>query len=101
MGHITTYSHVTTANIPSESWDEAYLSLASWKGYLQSFPGYLGIRLSSYQLDNGDIKLHVHSVWEYPEQLEEWRESKWSAESLLRELRKPAYDVTVETFEDF
>lgn len=101
MAHIVSYSHVTSATVHQDVWDEAYYSLSSWKGYLQSFPGFLGVRLSAYALDNGDVRVHTATIWEYPEQLEAWRESPWSAESILSSLGKAAYDVKEETFEDF
>ena len=101
MGHIVSYSHVTTATVPADTWDEAWFSLSSWKGYLQSFPGYKGMRLAARPLENGDVRVHCATIWEYPEQLEEWRKSDWSAEAILSSLRTPAYDVIEETFEDF
>ena len=101
MAHIVSYSHVTSASIPRDAWDEAWYSILSWKGYLQSFPGLLTFRLAARALDNGDVRFHSATVWEYPEQLETWRESQWSAESLLTKLSHTAYDIDEETFEDF
>ena len=101
MGHIISYSHVTTATIPAETWDEAWFTLSSWKGYLQSFPGYKGVHLAARHLENGDVRVHCATRWEYPEQLEEWRKSKWSVEALLTNLRHAAYDVDEQTYEDF
>ncbi len=101
MAHIVSYSHVTTATIPSQVWDEAWFAMQSWKGYLQSFPGLLTTRFAARPLENGDVRFHSSTVWEYPEQLEEWRKSHWSMKSLLENISHPAYDVTEETFEDF
>ena len=101
MGHVVAYSHLTTATIAADVWDEAWFSLSSWKGYLQSFPGLHHTRMSARALDNGDVRVHIATVWEYPEQLEEWRESDWSAENLLRNLSRPATDIREETLEDF
>lgn len=101
MSHVVSYSHVTTATIPAESWDETWFGLSSWKGYLQSFPGFKGIHVGARELENGDIRVHTVTVWEYPEQLEEWRGSRWSAEALFSGLRTPGYDIVEETYEDF
>lgn len=101
MAHIDSYSHVTTATIPRDVWDECWFALQSWKGYLQSFPGFLSMRLAARPLENGDVRVHSATVWEYPEQLEAWRDSDWSAESILTTLSQPAYDVVEETYEDF
>lgn len=101
MAHVIAYSHVTTASLPREAWDEAWFTIQSWKGFLQAFPGFLALRLAARELDNGDIRFHTATVWEYPEQLEEWRASRWSAGALLRSISEHVYDVDDETFEDF
>lgn len=100
MAHVSTYSHITVSSIPREIWDQAWMAILSWKGYLQSFPGFLQVRFSARELENEDVRFHVVTVWAYTEQLEEWVNSKWSAESLLRSLEKPAYDITTEAYED-
>jgi hypothetical protein len=101
MAYISSYSHVTTASIPAEAWDEAWFAIQSWKGYLQSFPGNTGIHLAARALENGDVRFHAALSFEYPELLEEWRSSHWSMDNLLKSISKPAYDIDEETFEDF
>lgn len=100
MAYVGTFSHVTVGTIPSEVWDEAWFSIESWKGYLQSFPGYQTMRFAARTLENGDVRVHLAIVWEYPEQLQEWAQSSWTGAALLRALAKPAYDISTETFED-
>ena len=100
MAYIPSYSHYTMASIPAEVWDEAWFSIQSWKGYLQSFPGLGHFSFAARPLDNGDVRFISATHWEYPEQLEEWRNSQWSMDNLLKSIRKPAYDITEETFED-
>ena len=75
--------------------------LQTWKGLLQSFPGHQATRISSRALENGDVRVFTSTVWDYPEELEEWRESPWSAEELLTAIDPPAYDISEETLEDF
>lgn len=99
MAHIDGYSHLVRANIPAQSWDEAWFSLTSWKGYLQSFPGFQHIRIAARKLDNDDVRLHINTTWEYAEQLEEWLTSHWSVERLLTSLSAPAYEIEQETTE--
>lgn len=101
MAHLTSYSHVLTCNIPRSVWDEAWFTLQSWKGYLQSFPGFIALRMAARELDNGDIRFHTMTVWEYPEQLQEWRASQWSADALLHSISDHVYDMDDEIFEDF
>ncbi len=101
MAYIFSYSHITTATIPAESWDEAWFAMQSWKGYLQAFPGLLAVRLSARAMENGDVRFHSQTSWEYPEQLAEWRDGHWSMRNLLSSISKPAFDIAEETMEDF
>lgn len=101
MAHIPSYSHLTSAAIPADSWDESYFGLLSWKGYLQAFPGFIAMRVSARALENGDVRVHVQTVWEHPEYLEEWRGSKWTARYLLEAINPPGYNIVEETLEDF
>jgi hypothetical protein len=101
MAYVSSYSHVTRASIPAEAWDETWFAVQSWKGYLQSFPGILSIHFAARPLENGDVRFHSSLAWEYPELLEEWRNSHWSMRDLLAAISQPAYDVQEETLEDF
>lgn len=101
MAHVSAYSQMTTATVPRGVWDESWFSLASWKGYLQSLPGCLGIRLAARTLESRDVRLHVTTLWEHPEERQAWLESAWSAEHLLRNLDQPAYDLVTEEYDVF
>lgn len=100
MAHIVSYSHITVGHISREIWDEAWFAVESWKGFLQSFPGFMHVRLSARAVDDELIRFHSVTTWDYLEQLEEWRESQWSADALLKSLDMPAQDIHNETFED-
>ncbi len=100
MAYIISYSHQTEGSVPQAVWDEAWYIIQSWKGYLQSFPGFIQTHMAARPLDNGDVRFLVLTRWEYPEQLEEWSSSQWSAARLLGALRQPAYDVVTYTYED-
>jgi hypothetical protein len=100
MAHVQSYSHATSGTIPASSWATAWFTISSWKGFLQSFPGFQSQRLSIRALDNGDIRFHAVTVWDEHEQLEEWVGSDWSAESLLTSLDPPVYDLVSESLAD-
>jgi len=100
MAHVSSYSHLTAGSVPIGAWQEAWDSAASWKGYLQAFPGLLAVRISARPLDNGDVRLQMITVWEYREQLEEWVACPYTGTSLLAGLDRPAYDIAEEIFED-
>ena len=100
MAFITSYSHVTAGSVAAAGWEEAWDTAASWKGYLQSFPGLLTVHISARPLDDGDVRLRLEAVWEHREQLEEWAACPYAGTALLAGLDKPAYDVTDEVFEN-
>ncbi len=100
MPYIAGYSHVTLGSVPAEIKDEVWLSFESWMGFLQSFPGLMEVRIAARELANGDIRFLINTRWQYPEQLEDWSNSKWAADKLLMAFPKPAYDVLGEAFMD-
>jgi hypothetical protein len=100
MAYISSYSHVTAGSVPGARWDEAWETAASWKGYLQSFPGLLAVRISARALDDGDVRVRLETVWEHREQLEEWAICPYAGTALLAGLDTPAYDVVEEILEN-
>ncbi len=100
MAYIAGYSHITLGSVPADIKDEVWLSFESWVGFVQSFPGIMDIHMAAHELANGDIRLLIHTRWQYAEQLEEWSNSQWAADKLLMAFPKPAYDVTGEAFMD-
>ena len=100
MAYVSSYSLVTAGSVPKSRWEEAWDTAASWKGYLQSFPGLLSVRISARELEDGDVRVKLETIWEHREQLEEWAACPYAATKLLAGLDTPAYDVTDEVFED-
>ena len=100
MAYVSSHSHVTAGSVPIATWEEAWDTAASWKGYLQSFPGLLAVRISARALDDGDVRVKLVTVWEHREQLEEWAACPYAGTQLLAGLDTPAYNITEETFED-
>jgi heme-degrading monooxygenase HmoA len=100
MAYVSSYSLATSGSVAQASWPEAWDTAASWKGYLQGFPGLLAVRISARTLDEGDVRVRLVTVWEHREQLEEWAACPYAATKLLAGLDTPAYDVIEEAFED-
>ena len=101
MAHVVSHSHLYMASVPAETWDEAWFVMMTWKGMLQSYPGHRGTRISAFPLENGDVRLHALTIWDNPEQLEEWLHSGWSADALLGHVEPSPYDLEQATLEDF
>jgi hypothetical protein len=101
MAYVVSYSHVTAGSVPAASWEQAWHSAATWKSYVQAFPGLLSVRISARPLDNGDVRMLMATIWEYREQLDEWVACPYNGRKLLAGLDSPAYEVTDEVYEDF
>lgn len=100
MAFVSSYSHVVGASIPIASWEKAWWTLQSWKGYLQAFPSAPRVRVSARELANGDVRLMVQTCWENREELEEWIASDYTAHKMLGRLDPAPYDVTDDAYED-
>ncbi|HZD78864.1 MAG TPA: hypothetical protein VE646_02330 [Actinomycetota bacterium] len=94
------YTHLIAGSIPRDTWQEAWYSISTWKGYLQSFPGFLRLRVSIRELEGGDIRVAIATIWEHEEQLDAWLGGQWRADRILQQLSTPAYDVTDEILAD-
>ncbi|MFN2193215.1 MAG: hypothetical protein ACK2UG_12800 [Candidatus Promineifilaceae bacterium] len=100
MSSIIAYSQVVTAEVPRESWDEAYFSLLSLKAHLQSLPGWQRFDYWARDLDDDNVKLMVVTNWEFPEQLALWLEKGVTTDSVLRSIDPPPISLTVDLYEE-
>jgi len=100
MAEIQSLTHQTRFVTPAGSADRVWFSLETWKGFLASFTGCLEVRIGGRQLENGDVRFSVMTIWEYPEQLDAWDQSDLRADRFLADIEPPSYDVTTEIFED-
>jgi antibiotic biosynthesis monooxygenase (ABM) superfamily enzyme len=90
---------MTAATVPESAWLEAWTALASWKGFVQPFPGFQRVTMGTRTLEDGDVHLHVSIDFDEPEQLEKWLTSGWTVPELLGRLAEPAYAVHDEVLE--
>lgn len=86
MPEVTSWEHRTTAVVGSGTWEEAWHSLVSWRGYLQSLPGFLAMRLAVRGLEGGDVEVHVDTLWEHREHLERWLQGPFLPRRIFAEL---------------
>lgn len=101
MAEVASYSHFTALSVSNDAWDEAWLGLISWKGYLQSFPGHISTWIAARAFENGDVRVYTKVTWELIEQLEEWIKTDFTVGKLLLDLDPPAFDIVEDTLEDF
>lgn len=86
MPDIAAWEHRTVARVPADGWQEAWYSLVSWRGYLQSLPGSLAVRLAARRLPSGDVEVHVATLWEHRAQLARWLEGPFLPRRIFAEL---------------
>ncbi len=90
MPTIAAWEHRTVARVPPDGWEEAWYSLASWRGFLQSVPGQLAVRVSVRDVESGEIEVHVSTLWEHQAQLTGWLDGPFLPRRVFEELATDA-----------
>lgn len=99
MPDIHGFSYVTTGTVPASSWDVAWDTLQSWKGLMQSFPGFQALRIEARRLADGSVRLYTNTQFETVAELEEWARSPYTAEVALTGLPEAVQNLQSEAFE--
>lgn len=89
MPDVASWEHRTTAVVPAAIWAETWYSLTSWRGFLQSVPGCLAVRLAARPLEGDEIEVHVDTLFEHREQLEAWMEGPFLPRRVFADLSEP------------
>jgi heme-degrading monooxygenase HmoA len=92
-------SQEVRANIPEESWDEAYFSLLSLKHALAGVPGWKRLDLLANNREDNSIHVRVITNWANVPQMEAWLDSDLTVEGILKGLTPPATELEVFFFE--
>lgn len=100
MPDIAQMAHETVARVPASCWDQAWHSIASWRGYLQSVPGVLAVRVAARRMANDDVSVTVTTVWEHVEMMDEWLDSPWIPRRIFEQLDQPATVLRDEVLEE-
>ena len=100
MSSIVAYSHMVTAEVPREAWDETYFSLLSLKAHLQSMPGWQRFDFWARDLDEDHDKLIAVTNWDYPEQMALWLEKGVTTDSILRSVDPAPKSLDVDLYEE-
>ena len=79
------YSSATLAMIPSERWDHVYGSLQALKGHIQEYPGCQRVE-AFVRPQDGDVRIHLYTTWDTPEQLEAFLERGYTFERMLADV---------------
>jgi hypothetical protein len=87
--YVAGYSLLVDAVVPYEDWDEAYFALLSLKAHYQSLPGYQGMDIHARDLESGDIKVTITTMFELADQILVWLQNDITPEGLLRVLDPP------------
>lgn len=101
MPYVASYSNVTRATVDDAVWKETWTFLASWRGYLQSIPGFLTASIGARRLSDDRVRVHTVTTWEDLALLEDWLSSEWTAAKRFARLSIPAVDVDEEIIEDY
>jgi quinol monooxygenase YgiN len=84
------YSSFTEALIPAETWTAVYASLQALKGHVQEYPGCQSFDVFVQADTGGDVRIHVYTTWDTPEQLEVFLDRGYTTARLLADLGEAA-----------
>ena len=76
------WSSLTIALIPMESWPLVFASMQALKGHVQEYPGCQKLE-AFVQAEPEGIRLHTYTTWDTPEQLEAFVERGYTVERML------------------
>ena len=78
------WSSVTFAEIPAESWEAVYGSMQALKAHVQEYPGCQKLEAFVDLGGGGVVRVHCYSVWDTPEQLEAFLERGYTFDRMLK-----------------
>jgi hypothetical protein len=84
------YSTLTEAVVPAESWPHLYASLQAQKAHVHEYPGCQRFELFAMADDDGEMRLHCYTTWDTLEQLEVYVDQGYTLERLLADVGLPA-----------
>ena len=77
------WSSVTFAEIPAESWEAVYGSMQALKAHVQEYPGCQKFEAFVEAAPRGSVRVHCYTTWDTPEQLEAYLDRGYTFERLL------------------
>jgi len=64
------WSSVTFAEVPAETWELVYGSMQALKAHVQEYPGCQKFEAFVEAAPRGSVRIHCYTTWDTPEQLE-------------------------------
>ena len=77
------WSSVTFAEIPAESWELIYGSMQALKAHVQEYPGCQKLEAFVHAEAEGAVRIHCYTTWDTPDQLEAFLERGYTFERML------------------
>jgi hypothetical protein len=80
------WSSLTIAVVPAETWPLVFSSMQALKGHVQEYPGCQKLEAFIHADPDGSIRLHAYTTWDTPEQLEAFLERGYTVERMLHDV---------------
>ena len=77
------WSSVTFAEIPAESWEAVYGSMQALKAHVQEYPGCQKLEAFVHAEAEGAVRIHCYTTWDTSDQLEAFLERGYTFERML------------------
>ena len=81
-----TWSSLTIAAVPADAWPQVFGSMQALKGHVQEYPGCQKLEAFVHAEAEGAVRIHCHTTWDTPEQLEAFLERGYTVERMLLDI---------------
>ena len=88
------WSSLTVAVVPSDTWPQVFASMQALKGHVQEYPGCQKLE-AFVQVENGGVRVHCYTTWDTPEQLEVFLERGYTFERMLIDVAEVIAQPTI------
>ena len=80
------WSSVTFAEIPAESWEAVYGSMQALKAHVQEYPGCQKLEAFIEPGADGSVHVHCYTVWDTPDHLDAFLERGYTFARMLADV---------------
>ena len=88
------WSSLTVAVVPSDTWPQVFASMQALKGHVQEYPGCQKLEAFVHAEAEGAVRIHCFTTWDTPDQLEAFLERGYTFERMLQDVAGLAAEPT-------
>ena len=89
------WSSLTVAVVPSDTWPQVFASMQALKGHVQEYPGCQKLEAFVHAEAEGAVRIHCLTTWDTPDQLEAFLERGYTFERMLIDVAEVIAQPTI------